>query len=72
MPLYEFRCENCQHAFEALVRSGNEARCPKCESDNLARLLSVFAVNANGAGESPVGACGSCGDPRGPGACRMN
>jgi hypothetical protein len=41
----------------------------------LAPQLSVFAVSAKGASSSPArssGACGSCGDPRGPGACSMN
>jgi hypothetical protein len=43
---------------------------------DLQKLLSAFAVGAPGAGKgfaapSP-GACGSCGDPRGPGSCSMN
>jgi hypothetical protein len=37
----------------------------------------VFAVNTSGgsstdATSQPVGACGMCGDPRGPGSCSIN
>ena len=42
---------------------------------DLERRLSPFAAHTSGsAGDSvpAVGACGRCGDPRGPGACSMN
>jgi putative FmdB family regulatory protein len=74
MPIFEYICQECQHEFEALVFGRDKAKCPKCESKKLSPQLSVFAVSAKGAGatESPsAGACGSCGDPRGPGACSM-
>jgi putative FmdB family regulatory protein len=73
MPIFEYVCEECDHPFEALVYGAGKAQCPKCQSKKLAQQLSVFAMSAKGsAGASPsVGACGSCGDPRGPGACSM-
>jgi len=73
MPIFEYVCKECDHGFEALVYGNQKAECPKCSSRNLARQLSVFAVAAKGtASASPsAGACGSCGDPRGPGACSM-
>jgi putative FmdB family regulatory protein len=76
MPIFEYVCEACQHRFEALVFGREKARCPKCESQKLTPQLSVFAVAAKGssAGISdamPSGACGSCGDPRGAGACSL-
>lgn len=75
MPIYEYVCEDCNHAFEALVYGGEKADCPKCHSKHLTPQLSVFAVSAkgaSGASSSPApGPCGSCGDPRGPGACSM-
>ena len=45
----------------------------KADLKKLAQQLSVFAVSAKGsASASPaVGACGSCGDPRGPGSCSI-
>ena len=47
MSLYDFRCKNCQHAFEALVRSHDTGspRCPSCGGQDLERLLSSFAVD---------------------------
>ena len=40
-------------------------------SVKLEKLLSVFAVNGPSQPELPPG-CGTCGDPRGPGACSLN
>jgi putative FmdB family regulatory protein len=73
MPIYEYTCKDCQHTFEALVYGSQKAECPKCQSSKLAPRLSVFAVSAKGS-SSPgptAGPCGSCGDPRGPGACSL-
>jgi putative FmdB family regulatory protein len=74
MPIFEYQCKECNHEFEALVYGGQKAECPKCHSKKLAAQLSVFAVASKGAssGAAPsMGACGSCGDPRGPGACSL-
>jgi putative FmdB family regulatory protein len=74
MPIFEYICKECDHQFEALVMGTQKADCPKCHSRKLATQLSVFAVSAKGAGSSSVpsgGACGSCGDPRGPGSCSL-
>lgn len=72
MPLYEYRCTQCEQTFEQLVQSSEVPRCPSCSSDQLEKLFSVFAVG--GASERPGDipeACRRCGDPRGPGACGM-
>jgi putative FmdB family regulatory protein len=45
MPIFDFRCRGCGHAFEALVRTGDTPACPSCRSQDLERLLSSFAVN---------------------------
>jgi putative FmdB family regulatory protein len=78
MPIFEYICQECQHKFETLVLGRDKAKCPKCQSQKLSTQLSVFAMSAKGmsakgtASESaPTGACGSCGDPRGPGACSL-
>jgi putative FmdB family regulatory protein len=73
MPLFEYVCKQCQHEFEALVFGQQKAECPKCKSKKLEPQLSVFAVSAKGASSQRAmpGACGSCGDPRGAGACSM-
>jgi len=75
MPLYEYACKECAHQFEALVRSGQTPECPACHATALDRRFSVFAAHTASGGDRaamPTGACGSCGDPRGPGACSMN
>ncbi len=73
MPIYEYVCAECGKEFEALVFGGKQPACPACESVELEQVLSVFAVaNGEGARREPAGACGTCGDPRGPGACSWN
>ena len=73
MPLYEFQCKGCGREFEDLVLGSARPACPSCNGQELERLLSVFAVNAAAGDPMPAaGPCGSCGDPRGPGACSIN
>ena len=45
MPLFDFRCKNCNQEFEALVRTGDVPQCPSCHGLDLERLLSTFAVD---------------------------
>ena len=75
MPIFEYVCSQCKHRFERLVQGREEVSCPKCQAVKLEKQFSAFGVGATG-GWPPVGGsgggCGSCGDPRGPGACSMN
>ena len=73
MPIFEYICQECQHAFETLVFGRDQAKCPKCQSQKLSPQLSVFAMSSKGisAKSASTGACGSCGDPRGPGSCSL-
>ena len=81
MPIFEYICKACHHQFETLIYGKQKAECPKCHATKLEPQLSVFAVAAKGSSSSatssatrsaaPTGACGSCGDPRGPGACSL-
>jgi putative FmdB family regulatory protein len=48
MPIYEYRCRGCAHAFEALLRSGDTPACPACGAIDLERLVSLFAVDSDG------------------------
>jgi putative FmdB family regulatory protein len=45
MPLYEYTCRKCEHTFEALVsgRTATVVKCPKCESEELDRLIGLPA-----------------------------
>jgi putative FmdB family regulatory protein len=45
MPMYEFRCEPCNHPFETLIRSSNDVpHCPKCKGTELRKEFSVPAA----------------------------
>ena len=74
MPLYEYACRSCANQFEVLVRASQTPECPSCHGTDLERRLSVFAAHtaATPSRSAPVAPCGSCGDPRGPGACSVN
>ncbi len=74
MPIFEYRCKKCELEFETLVLGRETPECPTCHGSKLERFLSTFAAVTGGsrAEVSAAGACGSCGDPRGPGACSMN
>lgn len=75
MPLYEYACRSCEQEFELLVRGSEPPACPACRSQELDRRLSVFAAHSGSTASTRAaapGPCGSCGDPRGPGACSMN
>ena len=40
MPIYEFECRSCGARFEELVRAGETAPCPQCESWEVERRWS--------------------------------
>src|ERR1700688_1341568 len=60
MPIYEYRCADCEQGFEVLVRSGrDEAECPACHGAHLVREMSVFAsgvASHTPNGEAPAAA----------------
>jgi putative FmdB family regulatory protein len=81
MPIFEYVCRECEHYFEAIVLGAKTPKCPKCESKKLSQQVSRFAVQGKSSGESFAGesagaeaggACGTCGDPNGPGSCSLD
>lgn len=74
MPIYEYACEDCGHEFEALVRSDSTPECPKCQSTQLEKQLSVpGAVGASPAmADAMPSPCSTCGHPDGPGSCAFH
>jgi len=76
MPLFEYECRGCGTHFEYLTRDGQSPSCPACKGADLQKKLSVFAAQSSTPAKSfsdrPMQACGTCGDPRGPGSCSMN
>jgi len=65
--MYEYACRSCEHSFEALVFGGDDVACPKCEGENLERLMSLPGLAQMA--PAATGGCGdlslpSCGAPR--------
>lgn len=44
MPLYDYTCSSCGHAFEALVRGQEKPACPSCKGTELERRFPMPAV----------------------------
>jgi len=61
MPIFEFRCTECNERFEALRLSAEPAalRCPRCGGGRAERLISAFAVGRSRAPVPPPCPCGS-------------
>ena len=47
MPIYEYQCRTCKHAFEQLVLKSSTPHCPACGSETLERLVSLFSVDSD-------------------------
>lgn len=47
MPIFEYKCNNCNKNFEILIKSGKEKniKCSYCNSDSVTKKISVFSVN---------------------------
>ena len=52
MPIYEYRCESCEHRLEKLQKmsDGDLVDCPECERPALKRLVSAAAFRLKGSG----------------------
>ncbi len=49
MPIYEYECRGCGHRFEFLLLPSSAApACPSCNSTDLERAVSMFAVSSDG------------------------
>jgi putative FmdB family regulatory protein len=72
MPIYEYVCSGCGHAFEALIYGSERPRCPECSGEELEKQFSTFAARGETSPDAAPGACGTCGDARGPGACALD
>ena len=63
MPIYEYECCRCSEKFERLVfRSDEPVNCPKCESSEVCRQMSVCGFKSGGdkgAASSRIGSSAS-------------
>ena len=48
MPIFEFKCKDCGEKFEKLLFSSDKdkIKCPKCNSENVNKVFSVFSSKA--------------------------
>ncbi|WP_084170881.1 FmdB family zinc ribbon protein [Desulfofalx alkaliphila] len=64
MPIYEFRCQSCQHKFERLCQlgeTGENLTCPKCQANKPKRVMSSFrSDSADSLRGSRGDSCTSC------------
>ncbi len=60
MPIYEYRCKKCDNNFEKLVSlsSKDKIKCPKCESGNVVKKMSMTASGKSGCGTCSSTSCG--------------
>ncbi|WDP89904.1 MAG: zinc ribbon domain-containing protein [Desulfobacter sp.] len=80
MPLYDFKCKDCNESCEILVISsaGDAPVCPACGSENLEKLMAAHSSMSGSAkpafpGPGDTGCCGSSPGQKegcaGPGSC---
>jgi putative FmdB family regulatory protein len=70
MPIFEYLCKDCGQPFEKIVpRYDSPADCIHCNSENVEKQLSVFAV-AGPSKDSGDAGCGRCGASQ-PGRCGL-
>ena len=52
MPIYEYQCQSCQHALEALQKISDDPRrdCPACGQPDLKKKISAAAFRLKGSG----------------------
>lgn len=55
MPIYEFYCKDCHTIYNFLSKTINTEKipaCPKCNTENMTRQTSIFAVTGRASEES--------------------
>ncbi|HIE12382.1 MAG TPA: zinc ribbon domain-containing protein [Desulfotomaculum sp.] len=76
MPLYDYRCLKCNHVWEVLVSSAQNAPgvCPQCNSKEIVRLFpaAYIAKSSRSPGRTCCGREERCDTPPcSTGTCRM-
>jgi len=61
MPIYEYKCSDCESEFEILVRGedGKKLNCPQCGSENIDRLFSSFGFSMGSSSQTSVSSSSS-------------
>jgi putative FmdB family regulatory protein len=53
MPLYKYRCTECEDTFKVLQKNGNKdelSECPECGSSEVERMISSVGIRFKGNG----------------------
>jgi putative FmdB family regulatory protein len=52
MPIFEYKCDSCEHQFEAFQKSNEKSlqKCPKCKKKKLKKLISSGSFILKGSG----------------------
>lgn len=53
MPLYKYRCSECENTFKVLKKNGNKdelPECPECGSSEVERMISSVGIRFKGNG----------------------
>ena len=65
MPIFEYKCNSCNHVFEEFVFSSNTDSativCPECGTKNAEKLMSAFSSSAGASVGSGAASCGTSG-----------
>jgi len=67
MPIFNYRCSDCDNEFEVLSKPGDSVvECSNCSGKNIKKIFSSFDFNIKESavgGNCPSGGCqnGSCG-----------
>ena len=81
MPVFEYKCSDCNTKFEVFHKSQNEndeIHCPNCSGQNYKKLFSSFSASFSESGSPQVNSCadGSCAVPSNSacssGLCSLN
>jgi len=64
MPIYEYKCKNCNTVFEKFQSIGSNSEnlvCPECGAPRPERIFSAFAAKGTSVSTSGGSGCGSGG-----------
>jgi putative FmdB family regulatory protein len=75
MPIYTFRCEECETTFDVRAsiserEDGLRPLCPKCASQEVQQVITAGLLLHSTVGDRRAGPAVVCGPNAGPGCCR--
>lgn len=55
MPIFEYKCRQCSHQFEKLVRNEVLPACPACQNADVEKLLSLPGISTQKSRSRTIG-----------------